>query len=338
MRYIFPLLIAFSALAVSASAAYYSVFGLSKLFAGARTEVIIMAASLEVAKLVVASLLYRYWNDLSKAIRAYLIIACVVLVGITSMGIYGFLSGAFQETATQSNFLDKQVMILEKKQDLFKESKSSLTTEKDQLTITISDLRTSLSNPAQVSYYSEEAGQVITTTSSSTRRALQSELNKAIEERDIISQDLRNLSDSIAAKDVEILEMQIGNESARELGPLKYVAALTGKPMENIVNLFMLLLVFVFDPLAVVLVVVANMAFLNVKPKLKAKTNEWTETPEEVNRMNIIGQNGNDGMHYGMLNDRIKNIEKWVKSGNRTTPKSGDYWSNPGKFDYGDKE
>ena len=331
-------MIAFSALAVSASAAYYSVFGLSKLFAGARTEVIIMAASLEVAKLVVASLLYRYWNDLSKAIRAYLIIACVVLVGITSMGIYGFLSGAFQETATQSNFLDKQVMILEKKQDLFKESKSSLTTEKDQLTITISDLRTSLSNPAQVSYYSEEAGQVITTTSSSTRRALQSELNKAIEERDIISQDLRNLSDSIAAKDVEILEMQIGNESARELGPLKYVAALTGKPMENIVNLFMLLLVFVFDPLAVVLVVVANMAFLNVKPKLKAKTNEWTETPEEVNRMNIIGQNGNDGMHYGMLNDRIKNIEKWVKSGNRTTPKSGDYWSNPGKFDYGDKE
>ena len=242
MRYIFPLLIAFSALAVSASAAYYSVFGLSKLFAGARTEVIIMAASLEVAKLVVASLLYRYWNDLSKAIRAYLIIACVVLVGITSMGIYGFLSGAFQETATQSNFLDKQVAILEKKQDLFKESKSSLTTEKDQLTITISDLRTSLSNPAQVSYYSEEAGQVITTTSSSTRRALQSELNKAIEERDLISQDLRNLSDSIAAKDVEILEMQIGNESARELGPLKYVAALTGKPMENIVNLFMLLL------------------------------------------------------------------------------------------------
>ena len=331
-------MIAFSALAVSASAAYYSVFGLSKLFAGARTEVIIMAASLEVAKLVVASLLYRYWNDLSKAIRAYLIIACVVLVGITSMGIYGFLSGAFQETATQSNFLDKQVMILEKKQDLFKESKSSLTTEKDQLTITISDLRTSLSNPAQVSYYSEEAGQVITTTSSSTRRALQSELNKAIEERDLISQDLRNLSDSIAAKDVEILEMQIGNESARELGPLKYVAALTGKPMENIVNLFMLLLVFVFDPLAVVLVVVANMAFLNVKPKLKAKTNEWTETPEEVNRMNIIGQNGNDGIHYDMLNDRIKNIEKWVKSGNRTTAKSGDYWTNPGKFDYGDKE
>ena len=338
MRYIFPLLIAFSALAVSASAAYYSVFGLSKLFAGARTEVIIMAASLEVAKLVVASLLYRYWNDLSKAIRAYLIIACVVLVGITSMGIYGFLSGAFQETATQSNFLDKQVTILERKQDLFKESKSSLTTEKDQLTITISDLRTSLSNPAQVSYYSEEAGQVITTTSSSTRRALQSELNKAIEERDIISQDLRNLSDSIAAKDVEILEMQIGNESARELGPLKYVAALTGKPMENIVNVFMLLLVFVFDPLAVVLVVVANMAFLNIKPKPKVKLNEWTETPEQVNRMNIIGQNGNDGIHYDMLNDRLKNIEKWVKSGNRTTAKSGDYWSNPGKFDYGDKE
>ena len=86
----FPFIIAFSALSVSASAAFYSVYGLSKLFAGAQTEVIIMAGSLEVAKLVIASLLYQYWDTINKALRTYLTVATVILIVITSMGIYGF--------------------------------------------------------------------------------------------------------------------------------------------------------------------------------------------------------------------------------------------------------
>ena len=94
----FPFIITFSALSVSASAAFYSVSGLSKLFAGASFEVIIMAGSLEVAKLVIASLLYQYWDTINKLLRGYLTIACIILVLITSMGIYGFLSAAYQET------------------------------------------------------------------------------------------------------------------------------------------------------------------------------------------------------------------------------------------------
>ena len=93
-RYSFPSLIALSALSVSASAAFYSVSGLSKLFAGASFEVIIMAGSLEVSKLVIASLLYQYWDTLNKYLRTYLTVAAVILVLITSMGIYGFLSAA----------------------------------------------------------------------------------------------------------------------------------------------------------------------------------------------------------------------------------------------------
>ena len=81
---LFPFLIALSALAVSGSAAFYSVFGLSKLFAGATTEVLIMAGSLEFAKLIVASLLYQYWGTINKWLRAYLSIAVFVLMVITS--------------------------------------------------------------------------------------------------------------------------------------------------------------------------------------------------------------------------------------------------------------
>ena len=110
---IFPTLIALSALSVSASAAFYSVSGLSKLFAGASTEVIIMAGSLEVAKLVIASLLYQYWSKLNKLLRIYLTTAATVLILITSVGIYGFLSAAYQQTANKAGNTEIQIQLLE---------------------------------------------------------------------------------------------------------------------------------------------------------------------------------------------------------------------------------
>ena len=128
---IFPFIIALSALSVSASAAFYSVFGLSHLFAGASTQVIIMAGALEVAKLVVASLLYQYWDKINKLLRTYFIVATFVLMVITCGGIYGYLSGAYESTATQSEFLDKQVLIVDAKRNRFEEQKSDLIIEKE---------------------------------------------------------------------------------------------------------------------------------------------------------------------------------------------------------------
>ena len=261
-----PITIALSALAVSGSAAFYSVFGLSKLFAGASTQVIIMAGSLEFAKLVTASLLYQYWETINKWLRTYLSIAVFVLMVITSGGIYGFLSGAYQETATKSEFLDKSLAVLETKQTRFEENKTDLTLEKSQLNTTISDLRTSLSNPAQVQYVDRESGQLITTTSTSTRKALQKELELTIVDRDNINLKLEAVQDSIMRLDTELLDLEIGNEEQRELGPLKYLSEITGKEMGQVVNWFLLLIIFVFDPLAIALVVAANFAFAQIKP------------------------------------------------------------------------
>ena len=207
----FPFLIGLSALAVSGSAAFYSVFGLSKLFAGASLQVIIMAGSLEFAKLVTASLLYQYWNEINRWLKYYLSVAVFVLMIITSGGIYGFLSGAYQETATKSEFLDKSLVVLQTKQTRFEEQKTDLNIEKTQLNQTISDLRTSLSNPTSVSYWDETAQQVITTTSSSTRRALQKELESTITDRDNINLKLEAVMDSVMRIDTELLDLEIGN-------------------------------------------------------------------------------------------------------------------------------
>ena len=266
---IFPLIVALSALSVAGSAAFYSVFGLSKLFAGATQEVIIMAASLEFAKLVVASFLYQYWGTINKILKGYLMVACFTLMVITSGGIYGFLSGAYQSTATQSELLDKSLLILEQKQVRFEESKEDLTIEKTQINKSISDLRVSLSNPQQVSWFDKNSQTVITSTSSSARRALQAELKTSITDRDNINLKLEAILDSIGKTDMALLEKEISNEDQRELGPLKYLASITGWPMDKVVNYFLLLIIFVFDPLAIALVVAANMAFANITPKRK---------------------------------------------------------------------
>ena len=341
---IFPFIIALSALSVSASAAFYSVFGLSKLFAGASMQVIIMAGALEVAKLVVASLLYQYWDTINKILRAYFVIACFVLMVITSGGIYGYLSGAYQETATQSEFMDRQVLVIEQKQVRFEEQKEDLKIEKTAIVKTISDLRVSLSNPTQVSWYDKEAEQVITTSSSSARRALQAELKTSITERDNIDLRLNAVTDSIAALDVNILDAQINNESARELGPLKYMAELTGQPMSKIVNWFMILIIFVFDPLAIAMVVAANMAFAQVKgvardPKdyevyqekeltEKEKKEAYIKAEGDLSRPKVVEKIVEKEVIKEVPVEVIVEVEKKPETNTPNNPKNS--WGSPG--------
>ncbi len=284
-KYILPIFIALSALSVSASAAFYSVYGLSKLFAGASLQVIIMAGSLEVAKLVTASLLYQYWSKINSILRGYLVVACIVLMFITSAGIYGFLSGAYQSTATQSEIVSKELAVIEMKRERFEEKRAELREEKSQLVTSVKDLRIALSNPTQVQYIDRESGQLITTTSSSTRRALQRELEASIQDRDEISIKLEAVTDSISKLDIAVLNKETSNEAERELGPLKYIAELTGQPMAQVINWLLLLIIFVFDPLAISLVVAANFAFNQIRPKekklYKPKEN-WIDENQKV--------------------------------------------------------
>jgi len=250
-----PFVIALSAIAVSASAAFYSVYGLSKLFAGASTQVIIMASSLEFAKLVVASLLYQYWNDINKILRIYLSISVGILMLITSGGIYGYLSGAYQETSTKSEYLDQRVMLIEQKRMRFEEHRVDLKQ-------TIIKWSTALSNPITIQYVDKETGQLVTTTSSRQRNLIESKLETAEGKLDVVT-------DSINSLDIQILNQQIGNDAARELGPLKYLSQLLDTSMDKIINIFLLLIIFVFDPLAIALVISANFAFS--KPQLSTK-------------------------------------------------------------------
>jgi len=353
---LFPLIIAFSALSVSLSAAFYSISGLSKLFAGAAFAVIIMAASLEIAKLVIASLLYQYRKNLPKLLKYYLSIACVVLILITSMGIYGFLSAAYQETAAKAGNIDAQITLVETKRDNIKEQLIVYNEEKSSINKSVTSLRNGLSN--NVIQYTDTSGNIVTTTSSSTRRALEKQLDQAIERQTIINAKIDDLNDKIFQYETEIVEIKTSDAVSSELGPLKYLSGLTGWAMDKIINILLLVIIFVFDPLAIALVIAANFAFEQIRtsttfiskpikirqPKRKQtiKTSvpegmefnkpypipkSWLDpkdknydesegldemlekqnkkdlkiTPEDEKRIDVIGQNGNDGLHYDEL-------------------------------------
>jgi hypothetical protein len=145
----------------------------------------------------------------------------------------------------------------------------------------ISDLRAGLANNV-IQYKDKETGQIITTTSSSTRRALQKELNEAVESRNEISQKLEVVTDSITSLEIKRLDVQSNSEVAAELGPLKYISELTNTPMSKVVNILMLVIIFVFDPLAISLVIAANFAFNRLRKKGKEEPQPKVKEPVDV--------------------------------------------------------
>ena len=321
----FPSLIALSALSVSLSAAFYSVSGLSKLFAGASTEVIIMAGSLEVAKLVIASLLYRYWDTLNKYLRMYLSIATVVLVLITSMGIYGFLSAAYQETYSKLTITENEKSFIQQKVDFYEKDVIRFDKELERISTNISTLSNARSQSIQVRDTSV-AGGVRTTISTSEIRLAQNRIKSEEENRKAIQKTREVAADSLQKFQLQVLELENNPEIAGELGPLQYLSGLTGVPMDKIINILLLVIIFVFDPLAISLVVAANFAFDKAFEKNlygeysdadglyddEDDYDDLTEAAREIevdaevvapkgpysSRMDIIGQNGNDGDHY----------------------------------------
>lgn len=332
----FPFLIGFAALSVSTSAAYYSVSGLSKLFAGASLEVIIMASSLEFAKLVTASLLYQYWGVINKTLRTYLSIATVVLVLITSMGIYGFLSAAYQETYSKLSAVENQKGFIQQKIDFYQNDVTRYDEEIKRISSNISTLSNAKASSIQVRDTTVSGG-VRTTISTTELRMAQSRINIEEKNRKLTQSKRIVASDSLQKFQLQVLELDNNTEVAGELGPLQYLSSLTDYSMDKIINVLLLIIIFVFDPLAIALVIASNFAFEKAYPKQRENLygelvddfSEWDnledkmegmskvvekyedlqseigeENIKEVDweaferRMGIVGQNGNNEEHY----------------------------------------
>ncbi len=277
---LFPFIIAFTALSVSASAAFYSVSGLSKLFAGAAFEVIIMAGSLEVAKLVIASLLYQYWSVINKGLRVYLTVATFILVLITSMGIYGFLSSAYQDTYRQLTIKNNKTSFLTQKKDFYNKDVIRYDEELERISGNISTLSNAKVSNIQVRDTTVSSG-FRSTISTTELRLSQKRIDVEEQNRKDVQAKREQVADSLQKYQLAILELENDSDVAGELGPLEYLSKLTNTSMDKIINYLLLVIIFVFDPLAISLVISANFAFDQAYPKKEEEEIEEVEDEEE---------------------------------------------------------
>ena len=279
------LLLGLSALFVAFNAAFFSVSGLSKLFAGATFSVILMASSLEIAKLITAGYLYNYWEKINRIFRWYLVTGVVVLVLITSLGIYGFLTSAFQDTFNQFSVNEKQKTFLQQKEKFYSDDVARYDEELERISNNISNLSNARSQQIQVRDTSVVGG-VRTTISTAELRLAQSRINVEEENRKGVQSKREVAADSLQSIQLKILDLDTNLEGASELGPLQYLSGLLDKPMDQIINWLILIIIFVFDPLAVALVVAFNNAMkidsgIVKKEKVIRKRELYDEQPDE---------------------------------------------------------
>jgi hypothetical protein len=237
------------ALALSAVAAWYAIAGLVAIFAAASIPIIIMGSLLEASKLVVASWLYRNWNEIPKLFKAYFLSALVVLLLLTSMGIFGFLSKAHLDQAVPTGDAIAKLEIIDDK----------IKTQKENVNVA---RRT-------ISQLDRQVEETLNRTANDTTNA---GVNRSVTIRRQQAKERETLAKEIESAQIEISKLtqeripfaQEVRKIEAEVGPIKYIAALLygDNPDQNLlesaVRIVILMIVFVFDPLAVLLLVAAN--------------------------------------------------------------------------------
>ena len=244
-----------SAIAISLIAAGYSILGLATLFAGAAVPIIAMGSALEVGKLVAASWLYHNWREgIPRALKAYLFTAIIVLVFITSVGIFGFLSKAHLDQVRPTGNNAVQIALIDKQ------------INQQQLIIDRSENTLDRLDKALDVYISKEY----------VTRGLK-ERKKQKEERDLLNAEIKKAMDEIARLTTEKSNIEIEQlKIEADVGPLKYVAELiygdnAKDHFDEAVRIIILILIFVFDPLAVLLLIAANISLRQWRIKRNEK-------------------------------------------------------------------
>ena len=292
-----------SAISISVIAAGYSIIGLATLFAGAVIPIIAMGSALEVGKLVAASWLYNNWNsDVPRLLKAYLFGAIIVLIFITSMGIFGFLSKAHLDQVKPTSGNNIKISVLNNQ------------INQQQLIIDRSQKTLDQLDKALDVYIEKEF----------VTRGLK-ERQKQEEERNTLNTAINNASDKIAELTNEKASLSLEQDKIEaEVGPIKYVAELiygenAQDNFDKAVRIVILILIFVFDPLAVLLLIAANISLRQWRMKRQLTQSQKQEDiksklERQQKKLKKLGQKQRDykklmatmGDFKGMSPDEIK--------------------------------
>jgi cell division protein FtsL len=270
----FKVLLGLSALFLASCGAFFSVKGIGLLFSGSFWASIIMASSLEFGKIMATSFLYRYWGKINNIIKTYLLCAIITLMGITSLGIFGFLSQAFYSTKSNIDAIESQISLLENKKntlnsqiianneriktliDTRKSQENNLTKALDQsTTTTITKSGGLFGNDKQetvIDKKSVELKNQTLTAMQSNISSLESNVEKLNINNDNITQEINNIDNEVISLRKQVI--------ASDIGTYKFIAEAFNVQIETVVKWFILVIVVVFDPLAVCLLLAYNIA------------------------------------------------------------------------------
>ena len=263
----FKYLVGATSLVIAAIAAFFSIKGISLLFAGSFWPVVLMAGSLEIGKLVATSALYRYFKELNRFIRTYLFTAIAILMLITSIGIFGFLSDAFYRSKIKSETTTTKIQFIEEKKNTLLQK---FEFNKERLKI-LSELRKSqesrLTTVTKENTTTQKSG-LFGTDQSIDTKALQNKskiLDSFNEEVKASNKEIENLSteNSSLMSQLEVLNNELltfkqTESKETDIGTFKFIAKAFGLELDTAVKYFIVSLVFVFDPLAIILLIVFN--------------------------------------------------------------------------------
>jgi hypothetical protein len=312
---ILKILVGFTALSLASCAAFFSIIGLAKLFAGAKIAIIIMASILESSKLVIASFLYQYRNISLRALKIYLSIALVIIMSITSIGIYGFLSSAFQNTkltyelsSVQSNSLSDKINVYESNIELIRNDINNKSSQLNNL-IQIRNLQ-----EQQVLQSLQNTATVKSNTNFKSTDASIRTLNLNL---DSLNKVLTGYNDSLVSIKMQSTQSSLSNQLSSELGPLVFIANILNISIDKIVNWLIILFIIVFDPLAICMTLVYNFLnessaknnkeISNIQPiKLESETGQISSNDSLI-EMNSDNKESNVISNDMNLNNQVKN-------------------------------
>lgn len=237
-------------IAIASAAAYFSVYGMAQLFTGAIISVIIMGASIEAGKLVAASFLYRYWTKIGLALKAYLLSAILILMVITSMGIFGFLTAAYQKDTIPLAEMDQKISLLETERKELVERRDRIDSQVEGVSANMVRSKERLAKSFQT-------------------------------ERNAIETRLGDLTPELQHLKTEQINVKA------KVGPIMLVAEVMGEDPNKAVFWFILILISVFDPLAVALTLSVNIALRIRKEDKEAAERAIKEEQERKDRAEV---------------------------------------------------
>ena len=261
-------LVGFSALIIAGCAAFFSVTGLGVLFSGASTAVMVMAGSLEFAKLVAATYLKQTWDEIKGFNKWYLTIAVGILMMITSAGIFGYLSNAFQSQSLQLQQVDREILVYSTKIE---------------------------QNTAQITQLNTQLGQLSSTQSTILEKGkVNSRLLRSIDSKDkqvaTINKKIADLQDENAKNNEKINEIKVANLGLeKEVGGFRFIAEAFGMELKNVVKFFIFLIVIVFDPLAIALIIAFNGLIGKNNKKSEDIIGEMVENNQKLGLYEVYG-------------------------------------------------